>query len=159
MEQGTARAVVVWPQDATQANSPQGQMLTPLLHRGTAPVSGISAGSVVMPAGHWSRAHVHDRSEITVVVLEGWAVTLCGVDMEPFVHGPGSVIWVPAGVPHAAVNLSEDHRVVALEHRTDPEFNADVRLLSELDALVARRVPEVRAEYVTRLDRAWRADR
>src|SRR5262245_45178597 len=106
--------VVVRKREVLQERSPQAQLLRPLVHRGVAPVGDISLGDVTMPGGGISEPHVHEHSEIIVLVLEGYAATLWGEDMEPAVHGPGDPIWVPAGVPHVAVNLSLHHHVVAI---------------------------------------------
>jgi uncharacterized RmlC-like cupin family protein len=89
-------------------------------------------------------------------VLDGWAATLFGEEMTPMVHGPGSVIWVPAGLVHAAVNLSRVQLLVAVEHRTDPEFNADVELVPELQELAQQRAEELWEEHRTMLPpRGW----
>jgi len=139
--------VVVRSRDVLQEKSPQAQLLRPLIHRGIAPVGDISIGSVVMPGGGISEPHVHEYSEIIVLVLEGHAATLCGEGMDPVLHGPGDPIWVPAGVPHVAVNLSLDHHVVAIEVRTDPHFNKDVVLRPDLRDVAQARVPGLRVDH------------
>ncbi len=126
----------------------QGQNLTPIIYSGTAPVGALSAGRVVMPPRHLARAHVHNHTEIIVCVLEGRAATLWGNDMQPLVHDAGSMVWVPAGVPHAAVNLSNTDRVVAIEVRTDPAFNDDVELLPDLDEVAAEQVRKLLGDTV-----------
>jgi uncharacterized RmlC-like cupin family protein len=94
----------------------------------------LGSGLVVMPPGHHSKAHMHAHHEILVYVLDGWAATLVGPDLdEVLIQGPGDFVWVGAGVPHLAVNLSPDRQVVAIETRDDPHLNADVVLLPELD--------------------------
>lgn len=152
-----ARPVRVSIADQAGVASPQGQHLTPIIYSSTAPVQSIAAGHVFMPAGHLARAHVHHNTEIIVYVLEGIAATLWGEEMEPLIHGPGSMIWVPAGVPHTAINLSETMPVKALEIRTDPAFNDDVELLPHLDDVAASRVGALRDEQVVALARQQEA--
>lgn len=113
---------------------PQAQSLLPAITTSRVGSRKLGAGMVVMPGGHHSKAHMHQHHEILVFVLEGWAVTLVGPNLDTaLVQGPGDFLWMAAGEPHVAVNLSPEHRVVALETRSDPEFNADVVLLPDLD--------------------------
>jgi uncharacterized RmlC-like cupin family protein len=107
----------------------------------------LSAGLVVMPPGGASRAHVHERYELVIFVIEGWAVTLMGPDLEPAVQGPGDFLYIPPGVEHLAVNLSTRHRVVGMETRADPMFNEDVVLLPEVDERAPSVIAELRQQY------------
>ncbi|TWH70854.1 putative RmlC-like cupin family protein [Micromonospora olivasterospora] len=111
--------------------SPQGQMLIPTVSQQLCGTHGISACTVVMQPGKVSRLHLHARTEIVVVCVEGWAATLIGPNFEPVLHGPGEFLYVPEGVIHAAVNLSMEHCLVAYEFRTDPKLNEDVVLVPE----------------------------
>lgn len=141
------KPVVIRRQDMTQQESPQGQLLTPMLYRETAPVIGLSGGAVNMPAGHVSKVHTHNQSETAVLVLDGWAATLYGEDLTPEIHGPGSVIWVPPTLVHAAVNLSTRTGLVAFEFRTDPTFNDDVQPRTDLQELAWLRAKELQEEH------------
>lgn len=111
--------------------SPQGQVLIPTITQEFCGAKGLSACMVVMPPGKTSKAHLHQNNEIIVIVIEGYAATLIGPEMEPVFHGPGEFIFIPEGVVHAAVNLSTVNRLVAIEVRTDPKFNEDVVLTPE----------------------------
>lgn len=111
--------------------SPQGQKLIPTITQDFCGAKGLSACMVVMPPGKTSKAHLHKNNEIIVIVIEGYAATLIGPEMEPVFHGPGEFIFIPDGIIHAAVNLSTEHRLVAIEVRTDPKFNEDVVLTPE----------------------------
>jgi uncharacterized RmlC-like cupin family protein len=130
---GGGQVVMASAVELLAAQSPQDQLLTACVTSELSGAQRISAGICVMPPSHQSRAHMHEENEIVVLVLEGKAATLWGWDLTPMVHGPGEFVFVPPGVPHVAVNLSDNARVVAVEHRTDPDFNADVRLLPDLD--------------------------
>ncbi|WP_158886140.1 cupin domain-containing protein [Amycolatopsis anabasis] len=125
----------------------QQQVLIPAVHSGVAPVRGLSAGVVRMPGGHSTQAHEHAESEIVVYVHQGIAASLCGEEMEPVLHWPGSVIWIPPGVPHAALNLEPEEEVAAFEARTDQTFGDDTVLRPDLDDLVAERVRQLRRDY------------
>jgi uncharacterized RmlC-like cupin family protein len=94
---------------------------------------------VRMPPGTVSKAHYHARSEIVVMCLRGRAVTLIGPELTPYLHGPGEFIYIPEGIVHVAVNLSETEQLHAVEMRTDPGFNDDVVLTPIYDD----RVPEL----------------
>lgn len=102
---------------------PQRQTLLPAIATGR---HNISAGWVVMPAGHMAAPHVHAEHDIVVAVLAGHVVSLLGEHLTPEWHAPGDMIHIPAGILHAGVNLSTTQRVVLMECRTDPWFNRDV---------------------------------
>ena len=55
---------------------------------------------------------------------------------------PGDYLFIPAGVPHVAVNRSHE-TAVFMGARTDPNANESVVMLPELDILVdAALLPE-----------------
>ncbi|MFC7622120.1 cupin domain-containing protein [Microlunatus sp. GCM10028923] len=116
----------------------------------TAGTRRISGGSVRMPPGGASRTHHHPDSDIIVAVVSGRAATIVWHDGEPEVlpHTVDEMCYVPAGLPHCAVNLSLSEPVLALEFRTDPEFNADVALLPNLEDQARALVEELRASPV-----------
>lgn len=116
----------------------QGQKLIPTITQENCGSDALSACTVVMPPGKTSKAHLHEDNDIIVIVVEGHAATLIGEAMEPAYHGQGEFIFIPAGVPHAAVNLSAKDRLVAFEVRTDPHFNEDVVLLPHLEDKLAK---------------------
>jgi uncharacterized RmlC-like cupin family protein len=132
MSATTGKAMVTSFADQIGEHTVQDQFLIEAVSHQLSGATAISAGLCLMPPAHQSRAHLHERHEITVYVLEGRAATLWGWELEPIEHGPGDLVYIPAGVPHVAVNLSEQARLIAIEHRTDPAFNADVKLLPDL---------------------------
>lgn len=142
------RVRVVVPHEMEPILSPQGQQLIPCITQGVCGTQGLSAGTVVMPPARASRPHLHERSEIIVVCVEGFAATLVGPELKPVLHGPGEFIFIPEGVIHAAVNLSGARRLIAFEARTDPHFNDDVVVLPELQS----RVDEIAAELQQKFD-------
>ncbi len=126
--------------DSQSLLGPQGQRLIPTITQEKCGSDALSACTVVMPPGRASKVHLHEKNDIIVIVVEGHAATLIGDDMEPVYHGQGEFIYVPAGVTHAAVNLSPKNRLVAFEVRTDPHFNEDVVLLPHLEDKLAEKV-------------------
>ncbi|MFI5779836.1 cupin domain-containing protein [Nocardia sp. NPDC051570] len=128
---------VVGAAGIAEITGPQQQRLTPCVTNELCGAEGISAGMVQMGPGMVSKAHYHAHSEIVVVCLRGRAATLVGPELTPYFHGPGEFIFIPEGVIHVAVNLSETDDIVAMEMRTDPHFNRDVVLTPEYDAEIA----------------------
>lgn len=148
VESGGAKAAfVARPMDSAEVLGRQGQRLFPCVTNASCGATGISAGLVLMPAGGFSKPHYHAHSEIIVVCFEGQAATLIGPELTPHFHGPGEFMFIPEGVVHVAVNLSETAGLVAVEMRTDPEFNDDVVLTPEYDS----RVPDVVAKLLGQL--------
>lgn len=116
----------------------QSQRLLPCISRQECGAEGISAGLVYMPPQGTSKVHYHEYSEIIVICVRGHAATLIGPELKPYFHGPGEFIYIPEGVVHAAVNLSTTEDLVAVEMRTDPEFNDDVVLAPQYEADLSR---------------------
>ena len=122
------------------AQGPQRQFLTPAIAHGAQ----LSTGFVVMPPGHHAIPHKHSKYDIAIVVLEGNVMSLLGDQLQDAIpHKAGDNILIPAGMPHAGVNLSSTNRVVLIECRADPQFNIDVQLLPHLDG----RIKEAAAYY------------
>lgn len=131
---------------------PQAQLLASAVTEEICGSQDLGSGYVVMTPGHYSRAHTHAESEIVVHVIVGWAATLYGDELEhAAIHGPGDGVYVPAGVPHAAVNLSSETEVRAVETRSDRHFNADVQQRPELDATVAERAADLQQRFASGL--------
>lgn len=124
------------------AMGPQRQRLRPMVTADSAGAQAISSGDVQMDPGHYSAAHVHETSEVIVRVLDGFAATVTWADdgaVTVTPHQAGDDVYIAPGVPHAAINLSRRHWVLAWEVRTDPAFNDDVHSRPELD----RQMPEL----------------
>jgi uncharacterized RmlC-like cupin family protein len=75
---------------------------------------------VVVPPGAAAEPHFHDGYETAIYQLEGLVETRYGPGLEQsVVTQAGDFIFVPPGVPHQAVNLSETERAVAIIARND----------------------------------------
>jgi uncharacterized RmlC-like cupin family protein len=147
MVNSTKHVRVFRPVDSAEIIGRQGQHLVPCVTTESCGAEGISAGLVHMPPGKASKAHYHAHSEIVVVCLRGTAATLVGPQLTPHIHGPGEFIFIPEGVVHVAVNLSDTEELVAVEMRTDPNFDDDVVLTPEYEPAVPEVVAMLRHSY------------
>lgn len=122
----------------------QGQPMIPLLSadlRDTTTTL-LSAGVVYMDGGHTSRAHLHAETDVVVLLWESGergALTVYGEHLEHEIWQlPQQALWIPRGVPHAALNPSRTERIVAFEFRSNPVLGNDNLLLPELDQVVSQ---------------------
>jgi uncharacterized RmlC-like cupin family protein len=134
------------PEKSAERMGVQAQLLTPCITRQVCGAERISAGTVNMPPGVRAKAHYHAHNEIIVYCLHGHIAALIGPEMTPYFHNPGEFIYIPEGVVHVAVNLSETESATAVEIRTDPLFNDDVVLTPEHEDGVDDIVARLRAE-------------
>jgi uncharacterized RmlC-like cupin family protein len=138
---------VVSVDKVTSMLGPQNQILFPTITQKITGATGIGAGFLVMPPARVAKPHYHKNSELVIFFLEGHGVAFTGPKFEPHYVGPGDFLYVPEGVAHFGINLSETERHVAVEVRTDPQFNEDVVLLPEMDAEANRLAAEYRRKF------------
>lgn len=69
--------------------------------------------------GFSHKLHVHPTQEEVIFVLEGRGVSETQEDKVEI--GPGSVVFVPAGVPHATTNLNHAEPLRALIVKSPPD--------------------------------------
>ena len=101
----------------------------------TVGAQGICMHLLTIPPGGRARAHMHRNHETAIYVLSGEAVTLHGDRLEQrTVTRAGDLFYIPAGVPHLPINIS-DEPVSAVIARTDSNEQESVVLLPELDAV------------------------
>lgn len=139
------RPVVLDPARLDGLMSRQGQPLTPVITQEVASTHGLSSAQVWMPPHHTSYAHVHYHTGVGVLVMQGRAITLWwdeNGDMHELPQVAGQHLFIPPGVPHAAIN-PHTVPVVAAEFRSNPVFNSDNQLLPTLDTEVASRMRRV----------------
>ena len=102
----------------------------------TAGARGICMHLLTIPPGGRSKAHQHSGHESAIYVLSGEAQMWSGERMEHHVVvRAGDMLYIPAGVPHLPVNLT-DAPVTAVIARTDPNEQESVELRPDLEALV-----------------------
>lgn len=105
----------------------------------SAGATGICMNLLTIPPGGRARAHKHEHHETAIYMISGEVHTWYGEDLrEHTVARAGDFLFIPAGVPHLPVNLS-DQPATCLIARTDPSEQESVVLLPELDA----RIPEL----------------
>jgi uncharacterized RmlC-like cupin family protein len=87
----------------------------------TVGAQGLSMHLVVIPPGAKSEPHSHRGYETAIYVLEGRVQTRFGPRLEStIVNEAGDFLYIPAGVPHQAVNLSATEPARAIVARNDP---------------------------------------
>lgn len=87
----------------------------------TVGATGLSMHLVVIPPGGRAQPHVHIGYETGIFVLEGRVLTRWGFSLEhETVSEAGDFLFVPPGVPHEAVNLSDTAPARAVVARNDP---------------------------------------
>jgi uncharacterized RmlC-like cupin family protein len=84
-----------------------------------------------------TKAHLHEHHETAIYLLSGDEVELwTGEQLEHReVAHPGDYLYIPAGVPHVAVNRSETPAIFVAA-RTDPNEQESVVLRPDLEAKV-----------------------
>lgn len=88
----------------------------------TVGAQGLSMHIVVIPPGARAAPHRHIGYETGIYVLEGRVCTRWGEALEnEVVSEAGDFLFVPPGVPHEAINLSETEPARAVVARNDPE--------------------------------------
>ncbi len=87
----------------------------------TVGAQGLSMHLVVIPPGARAAPHVHVGYETGIYVLEGEVLTRWGAALEhEVISRAGDFLFVPPGVPHEAVNLSQTAPARAVVARNDP---------------------------------------
>jgi uncharacterized RmlC-like cupin family protein len=123
----------------------QGQPMVPLVSADLDDTATtlLSAGVVHMRRGHVSRAHRHDDTDVIVLLWKAGkagALTLYGERLEHEIRQqPHQALWIPRGIPHAAVNPSRFTSVVAWEFRSNPVLGEDNHPLPTLQPIVETR--------------------
>ena len=86
----------------------------------TVGAQGLAMHVVVIPPGGRAQPHVHVGYETGIYVLEGRVRTRWGARLEhEVVSGPGGFLFVPPGVPHEAINMSDAEPARAIVARND----------------------------------------
>ena len=86
----------------------------------TVGAQGLAMHVVVIPPGGHAEPHVHVGYETGIYVLKGRVRTRWGARLEhEVVSEPGDFLFVPPGVPHEAINLSDTEAARAIVARND----------------------------------------
>jgi uncharacterized RmlC-like cupin family protein len=122
---------------AAPYRSEQGTVYAPGISAETVASRSLFLGLVTLPPGERTRAHVHERHESAFYMLSGDEVELWsgeGLAHRAVAH-PGDYLFVPANVPHVAVNRSAKPAVF-VGVRNEPTAQESVAMRPELDARV-----------------------
>ena len=93
----------------------------------TAGAVGLSMNLVVIPPGGSPKAHYHKDLETAIYLLKGRVETRFGENLrETVIHEEGDFIFIPPGVPHKPVNLSDTEPALAIVSRNDPNEHENV---------------------------------
>ena len=83
--------------------------------------TGVSMHMVVIPPGARSEPHSHRGYETAIYVLEGRVETRYGPGLAlSVISEAGDFLFVPPGIPHEAINLSQTESARAIVARNDP---------------------------------------
>jgi uncharacterized RmlC-like cupin family protein len=92
-----------------------------------------------IPPGGRAKAHLHAEHESIIYVLSGAAETWFGDHLqERALTEAGDFLYIPAGLPHMPVNVSQTEPCVAVVARSDPNEQESLVLLPELEAQLER---------------------
>ena len=93
----------------------------------TAGATGLSMHLVVIPPGAIAAPHFHQGFETGIYVLEGQVETRYGTKLEKSsINQAGDFLFIPPGVPHTAINLSQTESARAIVSRNDPNEQENV---------------------------------
>lgn len=117
--------------------SKQGSIYAPGISAETAGSKAVFLGMVTIPPEGRTKAHIHEHHESAFLLLSGEKVELCtGNRLEHReIARPGDYLFIPANVPHVAVNRGKSPAVF-VGVRNEPTAQESVVMLPELDALV-----------------------
>lgn len=86
----------------------------------TAGATGLSMHMVVIPPGARADPHMHEGYETAIYVLEGRVETRYGDDLrQSVISEVGDFLFIPPGIPHEAINLSDTEPARAIVARND----------------------------------------
>jgi uncharacterized RmlC-like cupin family protein len=118
--------------------SPQGTVYAAGINAQTAGARVLFLGTVTLPPGERTKAHIHERHESAFYMLSGCEVELwSGPRLEhKSVARAGDYLFIPAGVPHIAVNRSSAEPAVFIGARNEPTASESVLMMPQLDACI-----------------------
>lgn len=123
---------------STSYESQQGSVYSPGISAETVDSEQIFLGLVTLPPEGRTKAHIHEHHESAFYMLSGEEVELwSGSDLEQRdIARPGDFLFIPAKVPHVAVNRSKTTPAVFVGVRNEPTAQESVVMLPDFDAKV-----------------------
>jgi uncharacterized RmlC-like cupin family protein len=118
--------------------SSQGPEYTPGVSAETVGAKALFLGVVTLAPGSRTSAHVHERHESAFYMLSGEEVEWWTGDELQYheVAHPGDYLFVPANVPHVAVNRSTSVPAVFVAARNEPTAQESVVMRPELSSRI-----------------------
>ena len=93
----------------------------------TVGAKGLSMNMVVIPPGGSPKAHYHKDFETAIYLLKGRVETWFGKNLkESMINEEGDFVYIPPGVPHKPINLSQTETALAIVSRNDPNEHENV---------------------------------
>ena len=137
MDSATGTGIGCVVSAGSQYRGKQGLDYSPGVSAETVGARALWLGSVTLPPGGRTQAHIHERHESAFYMVSGDEVELwTGEDLQQReVARAGDYLYIPAGVPHVAATRSETPACF-VGARTDPHEQESVVLLPELEGLV-----------------------
>jgi uncharacterized RmlC-like cupin family protein len=87
----------------------------------------LSMNLVVIPPGARAEPHYHQDFETGIYVLQGRVETRYGEDLnKSVINEAGDFIFIPPGLPHQPLNLSETETAMGIVVRNDPNEQENV---------------------------------
>ena len=117
--------------------SKQGSVYAPGISAETVGSKVVFLGMVTLPPEGRTKAHFHEYHESAFYLMSGDEVELCTGDHLEHreIARPGDYLFIPAKVPHVAVNRGKTPAVF-IGVRNEPTAQESVVMLPDLDALV-----------------------
>jgi uncharacterized RmlC-like cupin family protein len=118
--------------------SKQGSVYAPGVSAETVGAKAVFLGMVTIPPEGRTKSHIHEHHESAFYMLSGNEVELWTGDELEYkeVAHPGDYLFIPAKVPHVAVNRSKTTPAVFVGVRNEPTAQESVVMMPELDAKV-----------------------
>ena len=119
------RVVMVRPEEsiATKQNLPYFVGIS----QETVGAKGLSMNMVAIPPGGSPKAHYHKDFETAIYLLKGRVETRFGKNLkDSMINEEGDFVYIPPGVPHKPINLSETETALAIVSRNDPNEHENV---------------------------------
>ncbi len=118
--------------------SKQGSIYAPGISAETVGAKVLFLGLVTLPPEGRTKAHIHEHHESAFYMLSGEEVELWTGDQleHKAVAHAGDYLFIPAKVPHVAVNRSKTTPAVFVGVRNEPSAQESVVMLPELDTKV-----------------------
>jgi uncharacterized RmlC-like cupin family protein len=123
---------------AASYRSEQGSIYAPGISKATVRSQTLFLGQVTLGPGERTRAHIHEGHESAFYMLSGEDVELWSGERLQHCERAraGDYLFIPANVPHVAVNRSARLPAVFLGVRNEPTAQESVVMRPELEALV-----------------------